>query len=131
MSKTMKALRAAAMKLPGVEEGVACEGTAIEKRTVKVNGKAFLFLGTGDAMLKLDGSLTAATKLAEKTPARYRVGKGGWVKIVFTDDDAPPIPLISKWIAESHALAGAAPTTKTKATKKKKTTASRASRKSR
>ena len=73
----MKAMRAIALKLPDVEEGVACEGTALEKRTVKVKGKAFLFLGTGDALLKLDGSLAAATKLADKTPARYRVGKGG------------------------------------------------------
>jgi hypothetical protein len=107
MSKTMKAMRAVALKLAGVEEGVACEGTAIEKRTVKVNGKAFLFLGVGDALLKLEGSLPAATKLATKAPDRYRVGKGGWVKIVFSDDDAPPMGVVTKWIAESHSLASA------------------------
>lgn len=108
MSKTMKALRAVALKCPGVEEGVACEGTAIEKRTVKVNGKAFLFLGIGDALLKLEGSLAAATRLAAEAPARYRVGKGGWVKITFSDDDAPPSGLMKGWIAESHALASEA-----------------------
>ncbi len=117
----MKAMRAVAMKLPDVDEGVACEGTPIEKRTVKVKGKAFLFLGTGDAMLKLEGSLAAASKLAEKMPARYRVGKGGWVKIVFGDDDGPLSAVVTKWIAESHSLmSAAAPKKKAKAKAKAK-----------
>ena len=46
----MSVMRSAALKLEGVEEGVACEGTPLQRHTVKVNGKAFLFLGLGDAM---------------------------------------------------------------------------------
>ena len=38
-------LHSIAAKLPDVEEGVACAGTSLEKRTMKVRGKAFLFLG--------------------------------------------------------------------------------------
>jgi len=119
MGKTMAAMLAIARALSKVEEGVACEGTALEKHTVKTGGKAFLFLGAGDALLKLDASLAAATTLATKAPHRYRVGKGGWVKIVFGDDVSPPASIMKKWIAESHSLASAA--TKSKAKPKKKT----------
>jgi hypothetical protein len=49
---TIQSLRQIALRLPGTEEGVACAGTSLEKRTIKVRGKAFLFLGAGDAMLK-------------------------------------------------------------------------------
>ena len=46
-------LRRVALRYPEAEEGVACEGTAAEKRTIKARGKAFLFLGATGAMLKL------------------------------------------------------------------------------
>ena len=48
-------LCAQALKLPGTIEDVACEGTALESRSFKVNGKAFLFVGMRDARLKSDG----------------------------------------------------------------------------
>ena len=37
----LSTLRQRALCLPDVSEGVACEGTALEKRTLKVHGKAF------------------------------------------------------------------------------------------
>src|SRR5262245_61799989 len=104
----MKVLRDVALGLPGVDEGVACEGTAIEKRTVKGRGKAFLFLGAGDALVKLDSSLAAAKKLASKMPGRLRVRANGGTKITFTDAEQPPMDVLVKWIAESHRLASAA-----------------------
>ncbi len=41
----VEALRKLALALPEVEEGVSCAGTALERRTVKVRDKAFVFLG--------------------------------------------------------------------------------------
>ena len=100
----MQAMRKVAMKLAGVEEGVACAGTPLESRTTKVGGKAFLFLRASEARLKLMASLAAAKALAKKSPARVRVGSGGWVKILLDDADPLPMNVIAKWIAESHAL---------------------------
>ncbi len=99
----MTELHAIAMKLPGVQEGVACAGTVVESRTIKVNGKAFLFLRKAQAMLKLDGSLAEARSLATKEPERYFPGSGGWVKIVW-GDQKPPMSVMKRWIAESYGL---------------------------
>ena len=98
----MQALRNLALKYPGTEEGVACEGTSLEKRTIKAGGKAFLFLGPRDAMLKLRDSLPEATRLASKEPGRYKVGGSGWVTVTL----AEPVPLdvLKRWIDESYRL---------------------------
>jgi hypothetical protein len=120
MATVMQKLRNVAMALPNVEEGVACEGTAIEKRTVKVNGRAFLFLGRGDALLKLGPSLASAQKLAAASPGRVRAGAGGWVKLVFTEAEPPPMAVVTKWIAESYRLMTAGPAKKTAAKPKTK-----------
>lgn len=94
-------LRKWALRHPDVEEGVACEGTVIEKRTIKANNKAFLFLGTRDAMLKLRESVPEAKKLAAKKPAQFRAGATGWVTTKFGETE-PPIATMKKWIDESY-----------------------------
>ncbi len=96
-------LRKLALRLPDTEEGIACAGTALEKRTIKTRGKAFLFLGVDDAMVKLCASLAAAVALARNEPDRYQAGKTGWVKVTF-GEEPPPLALLEKWIAESHGL---------------------------
>jgi hypothetical protein len=125
MSRAMNALRKVAMSLDDVSEGIACEGTALEKRTVKVGSKAFLFLSPTDAMLKLaEASLTAAKKASKKNP-NITAGKSGWVKITF-DDENPPPSSINEWIVESHALMRPPKkTTTTTTTKTKKAAAKR------
>jgi hypothetical protein len=95
-----KALRSFASKLPDVEEGIACEGTALEKVTYKVRKKAFLFLGTKDLMLKLSDSRREAEKLAAKEPAHFKIGSSGWVSVQLEGD--PPLATLQKWIVESH-----------------------------
>jgi hypothetical protein len=107
MNKLLAALRKAALGHPGATEGVACEGTAIEKRTVKAGGKAFLFLGPRDAMLKLGASLPEAVRLTAEQPTRYKAGAGGWVKIQLGPEDPPRVELLVKWVAESYELLGA------------------------
>jgi hypothetical protein len=99
----MQSLRIHALKYPDTEEGVACEGTSLEKRTIKVKNKAFLFLGLADAMVKLDASLPEATKLAAKEPGRYKVGAHAWVSVKWGDDEAP-VDLLKRWIDESYRL---------------------------
>ena len=101
---TLQTLRQAALCHPDVEEGLACEGTAIESATYKVKGKAFLFPRPEKAMLKLDGSLEEALKLATEKPACYKVGSGAWVTITLSNPKDISMEVLSRWIAESHKL---------------------------
>jgi len=124
-STHMHALRKVALAHPHTEEGVACEGTPVERRTVKAKKKAFVFLGMGDAMVKLRESLPEANALARKNPAAYRVGANGWVKATF-GPEGPPLDLLAKWIAESYRLAiGTGPEAKTEKDTKAKATPKR------
>ena len=100
----LESLRRFALGLPGAEESVACVGTAVEKRTVKAGGKAFLFLGPKDLMLKLGASLAQARKLAHDDPERCKAGAGGWVTIRFESGMPLPAARLRAWVAESHAL---------------------------
>jgi hypothetical protein len=100
----MKALRRAALRHPDTHEGISCEGTSLEKRTVKAHRKAFVFLGVGDVMVKLRESLPEARRLAKKEPERYRAGAHGWVKACFAEDEVPPLAVLVRWIDESYRL---------------------------
>ncbi len=123
---TPSALRKIALRLPDTEEGVACEGTALEKRTLRAGGKAFLFLGVGDAMLKLRESLDEAAGLAAKEPGRYRVGANGWVTVKL---DGAPAGRLEAWIAESRALVAGSARSATKPSPRGRKTAARTQRK--
>jgi hypothetical protein len=117
-SSPITALSKIAAALPDVEQGIACEGTAVESRTFKVNGKAFVFLRPGNAMVKLDASLEEAKKVSKGDP-RVKPGSGGWT-IIRLDDGGPPLPLMKQWITESFGLqAGAAKTPRKPAPRKK------------
>lgn len=127
MSKATETMRAAGLALPDVAEGVACEGTAIEKRTLKVAGKAFLFLGLADAMLKLEASIDEARAIEAKAPAHCKVGKGGWTKLALDGKAPAPPSVLARWVAESHALMrGAAPAKKAAQKKPSKKPATKA-----
>lgn len=97
---TMDALWAAATRHADVEEGIACAGTAIETRTAKVRGRAFLFLRKEDARFKLGASIADASKPG----SGCKVGKGGWCHVVLGAADAPPLGVMTPWIDESYAL---------------------------
>lgn len=98
------ALRAHALLLSGAQEGIACQGTALEKRTVQVRKKAFVFLGADHVMVKLRDSLEDAKRLATQDPAAYKAGANGWVTIRFVDGQCPPVEKVARWIDESHRL---------------------------
>jgi hypothetical protein len=100
----VQALRDIAKRYPEVQEGIACEGTSLEKITVKARNKAFLFLGVADVMLKLRESLPEAMKLAARDPNRYRAGASGWVTIKLGTSPPSLLDLLRKWIDESYRL---------------------------
>ena len=85
-----------ALALPGVEQGIACAGTALESRTYQVNKKSFLFVSKKQARLKLDASASEARKLG------FAVGANGWVTVPL--DGLPAAAVIKRWIAESYSL---------------------------
>lgn len=103
-SEFIDALRSYALRLRGAEEGIACQGTALEKRTVQVKKKAFVFLGADHVMVKLRDSLDDAKRLAAQDPAAYRAGANGWVTIRFVDGQVLPVEALSRWVDESHRL---------------------------
>src|SRR5690349_5593946 len=97
----LESLRKFALGLPGTEESVACAGTVLEKRTVKAGGKAFLFVGAKDLMLKLGESLPEARKLAKEDPERCKAGAGGWVTLRIESSLPLPGARLRAWVAES------------------------------
>jgi predicted DNA-binding protein (MmcQ/YjbR family) len=114
-------LRGFGKSFEDTSEGFSCKRTVLEARTVKVDGRVFLFLGNkGDVRLKLEVSLASAKKLAKQRPDVYGVGGGGWTRISLAVE-APPRELLEKWIEESYGLvAGVRAKKKTKAKAKKK-----------
>lgn len=108
MATTLASLHAYALTLPDTTADVACKGTAIESRTAKVHGKAFLFTGAGALRLKLGDAVAEAMECAAREPERFEVGKGGWIKVTVRDGGLPPAPLLKRWIRESHGLFAAA-----------------------
>jgi len=102
-TKPMQAWRKTALGYPEAEEGTSCNKSAFKARN-----KAFLFMGVDhvsyNVMVKLQGCLAEAAKLATKEPHRYAVGKRGWVKATFSRDESPPPGLLERWIDESYGL---------------------------
>lgn len=90
--------------LPDVTEGIACAGTALEKRTLRIGKKAFLFASAKDLMFKLADSLAAARQLAAKQTESIRAGAGGWVKV--TSAAKVETAQLKTWIRESYGLMG-------------------------
>jgi len=117
-------LRAFALSLPETEEGVACEGTALEKRTIKVRKKAFVFIGKSDLMFKLRESLAKASAIANEQPDLVKVGATGWVTVKFEGSAPVSLRILESWIEESYRLfsgESSTPKDKTKSTKRKAT----------
>jgi len=101
----------AGLRLPGVERGIACEGTPLQSDTLKVNGRAFLFLSPKKAYLKLSASYPEAQKVAATSPAVVP-GGAGWTSLMW-DVPCPVAPaVLRRWVAESHALMQTAPAQK-------------------
>ena len=104
VSELVRALRLLALRYPEVEEGIACQGTALECSTFKAGSKAFLFIGAGELRFKLGDSLAEATQLSAKSPELYAAGAHGWVKVTLSKNPTLPAGLLERWIDESYRL---------------------------
>jgi predicted DNA-binding protein (MmcQ/YjbR family) len=96
------ALREAGMGYPEVTEDFPWG-----HRTLKVKGKAFVFMGiNGEEGLflsvKLPQSNSAALMLPFTQPTGYGLGKSGWVSASFGARDTPPLELLRQWLDESY-----------------------------
>lgn len=101
----VQALLRIGLKHPDAEENLACKGTVVESATVKVGGRAFLFVRPIHVMLKVDAAMAEVTKMAAKEPERYIPGKGGWITIKLKPGEpTPPLPMLERWIGESYRL---------------------------
>jgi hypothetical protein len=107
-TSVLEPLRRIALRHADVVEDVACKGTAVESAAFKIRGRMFLSLRPAAAMVKLDGSLSEAVRLARAEADRYRPGSQAWTTITLGDCPAPPIALMERWIAESYDLMAAA-----------------------
>lgn len=103
-TSTAQVLRRVAMHYPQVEEGIACEGTAVESSSFRARGKSFLFVGRDVVRVKLSASQADARQLAAKDPDRYQIGANGWAAVKLADGAAPPLDLLARWIDESYRL---------------------------
>jgi len=100
--ESVMTLLSVALGHPGAEEGIACQGTALESSAFKARKKTFLFMGRSDARLKLAASQVEAQKLAKSDPDHYRVGALGWVTVKYSEDAPLPVDLLTRWIDESY-----------------------------
>jgi predicted DNA-binding protein (MmcQ/YjbR family) len=95
------ALREAGMAYPEVTEDFPWG-----HRTLKVKGKAFVFLAlTGEGLsmsVKLPQSNGAALMLPFAQPTGYGLGKSGWVSASFGARDTPPLDMLRQWLDESY-----------------------------
>ncbi|HZH15850.1 MAG TPA: MmcQ/YjbR family DNA-binding protein [Archangium sp.] len=95
------ALREAGMGYPEVTEEFPWG-----HRTLKVKGKAFVFLAlTGEGLsmsVKLPQSNGAALMLPFAQPTGYGLGKSGWVSASFGARDTPPLDMLRQWLDESY-----------------------------
>jgi predicted DNA-binding protein (MmcQ/YjbR family) len=77
-----------------------------EHRDLVVNHKTFAFMSVEglpfSMSCKLPHSGTAALMFEFAEPARYGLGKSGWVTVKFGARQRPPVELLKAWIDESY-----------------------------
>ena len=98
--RTRTSLLSFALGLPG-----AFEDHPWGESVAKVNGKIFVFFGTGEGpdtgiSVKLDESLEQALAVPGAAPTGYGLGRAGWVSLPLKD--APPLDVLRDWVEESY-----------------------------
>jgi predicted DNA-binding protein (MmcQ/YjbR family) len=75
-------------------------------RTLKVKGKAFIFMATEEGefslSVKLPFAAPAALSLPNVEPTGYGMGKSNWVTARWTKGDDVDVALIRSWMDESY-----------------------------
>ncbi len=98
--RTRTSLLRYALSFPG-----AVEDHPWGESVAKVNGKIFVFFGTGEGedpgiSVKLDESLEQALTVPGASPTAYGLGKAGWVSVPLKA--APPLDVLKDWVEESY-----------------------------
>jgi hypothetical protein len=92
------------MGYPETTASGACTRTAI-----RVRKKGVVYIGEKpaetSALLKLGTSLPEAESLAAQAPARFQVGKGGWVTVRLAPGETLEDGLMERWIDEAWRMA--------------------------
>jgi predicted DNA-binding protein (MmcQ/YjbR family) len=93
-----------ALSLPGAHEDHPWGETV-----AKVGAKVFAFFGADESpnpgmTVKLRESNQAALGVPGAIPARYGLGKSGWVTLSFRTEAMPPFGVLSDWVEESYRL---------------------------
>lgn len=101
LAKVEDALRAQGLGYPETTEDFPWG-----HRTLKVRGKAFVFMsnegGELGLSMKLPQSRDAALVFPFAQPTGYGLGKSGWVSATFKAHEAPPLALLAEWLEESY-----------------------------
>lgn len=98
-------IREKAVSYPEVAKGTSCTQSSF-----KAGSGTFLFIGPGPkgkgfkAMFKLKESMPDAKARAKAEPARFEVGKTGWVTARFTAEEPLPRAIWERWLDESYAI---------------------------
>jgi predicted DNA-binding protein (MmcQ/YjbR family) len=75
-------------------------------RTIKVKGKAFIFMSSENGGLGLSVKLPTSSQgvlmLPFASPTGYGLSKSGWVTATFGEKDAVPVEWVRDWITESY-----------------------------
>jgi predicted DNA-binding protein (MmcQ/YjbR family) len=94
-------LRKAGMAYPAVTEDFPWG-----HRTLKVKGKAFIFMsregGEFSLSVKLPESNPLALSMPFASPTGYGLGRSGWVTAAFARPAEVPIALLLAWLEESY-----------------------------
>lgn len=73
---------------------------------IKVNGKAFVFLGVNQGefslSVKLPSSASVALELPFASPTEYGLGQSGWVTARFARGARVPLKVLALWVDESY-----------------------------
>jgi predicted DNA-binding protein (MmcQ/YjbR family) len=101
LTEAEAALRSAGMAFPEVTEDFPWG-----HRTLKVKGKAFIFMSREGGVFGLSVKLPNSADFALMQPfaksTGYGLGKSGWVSASFGKGDAVPVPLLLMWLKESY-----------------------------
>jgi predicted DNA-binding protein (MmcQ/YjbR family) len=99
---------AAALRVHGMAFPEVVEEFPWGHPTLKVKGKAFIFMGGAEdgqgfsVTVKLTDSHGAALMMPFAQPAGYGLGKSGWVTCTFKKGDRAPVELLQVWTTESY-----------------------------
>lgn len=95
-----KALRAQGLGYPETTEDFPWG-----HRTLKVRGKAFVFMSREEGFslsVKLPSSSHVALDLPFAKPTGYGLGRSGWVTASFASGEPVPLGILSEWVEESY-----------------------------